>query len=216
MRGIILKPSLRGGRRRSNLQKEIVSKSLIFFSIIYIIVITSCHNDYVPKKREFEQIDLPPKSYHIYNKDLPYSFEVHDSAIVEEDHSSGAEPYWINIRYPDMRASLHLSYKTIGSKNTLQELVRDTRTLTWKHDVVASGIEEYDIQGADSNTTGLRYEVSGKAATAFQFFLTDSKKHFLRGALYFDTHTEPDSVAPVFNFLHEDAMRLIGSLRWKD
>ncbi len=169
----------------------------------------------MPKKREFEQIDLPPKSYHTYNKNLPYSFDIHDSAIVEEDHSRGAEPYWITIHYPDMRASLHLSYKTIDAKNTLQGLVHDTRMLTYKHDVVASNIEEYDIQAADSNTTGLRYEVSGKAATAFQFFLTDSKKHFIRGALYFEAHTEPDSIAPVFNFLHDDAMRLIQTLRWK-
>ncbi len=216
MRSIIAKTSLRGGHRRSNLWKGILSKSIILFSIIYIIVITSCHNDYVPKKREFEQIDLPKKSYHIYNKELPYSFDIPDYAVVEEDHSKGAEPYWINIHYPEMRASLHLSYKTIDKKNTLQNLVYDTRMLTYKHDMVATGIEEYDIQAADSNTKGLRYEVSGKAATAFQFFLTDSKKHFLRGALYFEAHTGPDSVAPVFNFLHEDAMRLIGSLRWRE
>ncbi|MDZ4757147.1 MAG: gliding motility lipoprotein GldD [Bacteroidota bacterium] len=192
-------------------------KSIIsFFSILYIIVITSCHNDYVPKKREFEQIDLPVKSYHTYNKEIPYSFEIPDYAIAQEDHSNGAEPYWVNIRYPEMNATLHLSYKTISPKNTLQGLVHDTRMLSWKHESVASNIEEYEIQGADSNTTGLRYEVSGKAATAFQFFLTDNKKHFLRGALYFDSHTEPDSVAPVFNFLHEDAMKLIGSLRWRE
>jgi len=135
---------------------------------------------------------------------------------VEEDRSKGAEPYWITIHYPEMRASLHLSYKNIDKKNTLQNLVHDTRMLTYKHDMVATGIEEYDIQAADSNTIGLRYEVSGKAATAFQFFLTDSKKHFLRGALYFEAHTEPDSVAPVFNFLHDDAMRLIQTLKWRD
>lgn len=70
----------------------------------------------MPKKREFEQIDLPKKSYHIYNKELPYSFDIPDYAVVEEDRSKGAEPYWINIHYPEMRASLHLSYKTIDKK----------------------------------------------------------------------------------------------------
>ena len=215
MRSIIAKTSLRGGHRRSNLWKGILSKSIILFSIIYIIVITSCHNDYVPKKREFEQIDLPKKSYHIYNKELPYSFDIPDYAVVEEDHSKGAEPYWINIHYPEMRASLHLSYKTIDKKNTLQNLVYDTRMLTYKHDMVATGIEEYDIQAADSNTKGLRYEVSGKAATAFQFFLTDTNRHFIRGALYFYSQPNADSMSPVLSFVKADLQQMIKTFEWK-
>ena len=88
----------------------------IFLGILFMIA-TSCHNDYVPKKRDFEQIDLPAKKYHIYDKNLPYIFDISDNAVAEKDNSNGAEPYWLNIRYPEMHATLHLSYKTIDKKS---------------------------------------------------------------------------------------------------
>jgi gliding motility-associated lipoprotein GldD len=57
--------------------------------------------------------------------------------------------------------------------------------------------------------------VEGNAATARQFYLTDSSRHFLRGALYFDTAPNSDSLAVVNDFLQEDMLHLIQTLRWK-
>jgi gliding motility-associated lipoprotein GldD len=52
-------------------------------------------------------------------------------------------------------------------------------------------------------------------ATSFQFYTTDSTKHFLRGAVYVKTATANDSLAPIIHFLKQDAIHLIQTLEWK-
>jgi gliding motility-associated lipoprotein GldD len=63
---------------------------------------------------------------------------------------------------------------------------------------------------------GIYYEVGGNAASALQFFVTDSIKHFLRGSLYFYNTPNADSIAPVLNFIKPDVMELIKTLKWQD
>ena len=57
--------------------------------------------------------------------------------------------------------------------------------------------------------------MGGNAATASQFYLTDSVHHFLRGALYFDAAPNEDSLKPVNDFLLEDVRHMINSFKWK-
>jgi hypothetical protein len=45
--------------------------------------------------------------------------------------------------------------------------------------------------------------------------VTDSVKHFLRGALYFDASPNEDSLGVVNNFLQDDMKHLINTFRWK-
>jgi gliding motility-associated lipoprotein GldD len=65
------------------------------------------------------------------------------------------------------------------------------------------------------NVHGMYFKVEGNVATASQFFLTDSTKNFLRGALYFDATPNEDSLQPVNRFLVEDMKHLISTFRWK-
>jgi hypothetical protein len=53
-------------------------------------------------------------------------------------------------------------------------------------------------------------------ATSLQFFTTDSSKHFLRGAIYVKTATQNDSLAPIIQYLKQDAIHLVQTLRWQD
>jgi gliding motility-associated lipoprotein GldD len=62
---------------------------------------------------------------------------------------------------------------------------------------------------------GLYYSLEGNTATANQFYLTDSAKHFLRGALYFNAASNADSLAIVNDFLKKDLLHLINTLKWK-
>jgi gliding motility-associated lipoprotein GldD len=63
--------------------------------------------------------------------------------------------------------------------------------------------------------SGLFYDVGGNAASAKQFYCTDSVHHFLRGALYFDATPNADSLAPVHKFLQEDMWHLVETLKWR-
>jgi gliding motility-associated lipoprotein GldD len=59
------------------------------------------------------------------------------------------------------------------------------------------------------------FKVGGNAATATQFYLTDSVRHFLRGALYFDATPNEDSLKPVNAFLLEDLQHMVNTFKWK-
>jgi gliding motility-associated lipoprotein GldD len=68
---------------------------------------------------------------------------------------------------------------------------------------------------SDGRKAGL-IELNGEVATSLQFFTTDSSKHFLRGAIYVKTATQNDSLAPIIQFLKQDAIHLVQTLRWQD
>jgi hypothetical protein len=45
--------------------------------------------------------------------------------------------------------------------------------------------------------------------------MTDSSRHFLRGALYFNTRVNNDSLAPAIEYMKKDIMHLINTMDWK-
>ena len=59
-------------------------------------------------------------------------------------------------------------------------------------------------------------ELSGQVPSQVQFYTTDMAQHFLRGALYFNTATQNDYLAPVIAFIKEDIIHMIQTLEWKD
>jgi gliding motility-associated lipoprotein GldD len=58
--------------------------------------------------------------------------------------------------------------------------------------------------------------LSGEVPSQFQFYITDSTRHFLRGALYFPTATKNDSLAPIINYIKQDMIHLLNTTRWKE
>jgi len=60
------------------------------------------------------------------------------------------------------------------------------------------------------------FSVGGDVATSYQFYLTDSTKNFLRGALYFDATPNADSLGIVNDFLLQDMKHLINTFKWRN
>ena len=101
------------------------------------------------------------------------------------------------------------------AKYKFDSLVNDAFTMSYKqHTTRASGIQSQPFQ-TPNKVGGVYFTLKGNAATANQFFATDSTKHFLRGALYFNATPNEDSLRPVNNFLKADMEHLINTLRWK-
>jgi gliding motility-associated lipoprotein GldD len=86
--------------------------------------------------------------------------------------------------------------------------------MTNKHTVKATYIDEQPIHRSADRVHGVIFNVEGPAASSYQFFLTDSTKNFVRGALYFNTVARPDSLAPVVKFMREDLNRMVTTLKW--
>jgi gliding motility-associated lipoprotein GldD len=53
------------------------------------------------------------------------------------------------------------------------------------------------------------------AASPYQFYLTDSTTHWLRGSLYFDAIPNNDSLAPVIDFVKTDIQHIFETMHWK-
>ena len=123
-------------------------------------------------------------------------------------------PWWINVDIPGLNGKIYLSYKVVGRQNNLNKLIDDAFKLTYKHTYKASSIDEEEIR-TPNRVYGLLYDVGGNAASAKQFYVTDSGSHFLRGALYFYAAPNADSLAPVHKFLQEDIWHLVNTLKWK-
>jgi hypothetical protein len=86
--------------------------------------------------------------------------------------------------------------------------------MTYKHAYKATSIDDSAIR-TPNGISGIFFNVGGNAATAKQFFLTDTTRHFLRGALYFNTTPNEDSLRIVNDFLVADMLHFINTFKWQ-
>lgn len=222
-------------------KKYIIHTPAFTFTLFIAIVVvyltaSSCNSTYTSKKRGYYKVDFPERKYVKFeNNGYPYSFEYPAYAQIIKDStffdSNPENPFWINIDFPQFGARIFLSYKIIGGTaiykvkqangtysdsagvNIFDKMVNDAFKLTNKNESVASSIKDSLIQ-TSNGVTGVFFRVGGNAATARQFFLSDTTKNFFRGALYFDVTPNADSLRPVLDFLQKDIDHLIGSFKW--
>ena len=172
----------------------------------------SCKDEtFTPKPRGYFRIGLPEHRYIRFDPaDCPFRFNIPAGAIAMRD--SGAGPCWYYIVVPEFNAQLYLTYKAI--RDDFSQYLQDTHELVYKHTSRASSIDE-EVISFRPGVAGVVYQLGGEAASATQFFVTDSTRHFLRGALYFNTAPNADSLAPVQEFIRQDIMEMLKSLEWK-
>jgi gliding motility-associated lipoprotein GldD len=185
------------------------------YILIIVLSVQACTSDFMPKPLGYNRIVLPEHEYIALPDSFPYSFEYSRFARVLKDSSWIAERYWIDIYYPSFEASLQISYKPImNDVELLKEYLATAYKLTSKHQVKAYAIDEAIMKTATGKTAVLA-QLSGEVPSQYQFFSTDSTTHFLRGALYFNTATQNDSLAPVISYMRNDIMHLLNTLEWK-
>ncbi len=195
-----------------NLFVTICSKCWIW--LVMVMGIGSCQSDYLPRPKGYNRIDLPEPAYNQLAMELPYTFEHSQYASIEPDSFSLDEKDWINLNYRGFEAKVHLTYKPIdGNRENLKAYLSDAMSLTSKHQIKAYGIDELLVRTPEGYT-GLVAELVGDVPTQFQFFVTDSTQHFLRGALYFNTAVKNDSLAPIIEYIKSDIIHLINTLEF--
>jgi gliding motility-associated lipoprotein GldD len=194
-----------------------IKYSILFVS--FVVALFACNSDYIIKPRGYYKIELPQKKYVAFNQPgYPYSFEYPVYGKVSQDSSffedKPENPYWINIDFPQLNGRIHISYKDVRTNN-FDSLVNDSYTLAYKqHTNVATAIKPEPFT-TPTGVEGVYFNLKGNTATANQFFITDTIKHFLRGALYFDATPNEDSLRPVNEFLKKDLEHLINTIQWK-
>lgn len=173
-----------------------------------------CNNDYQPKPYGYVRIALSDHHY-ISCDTVPFmTFRYSDLAKVVVDPMHQNIEDFLNIEYPQYRATIHLSYKSVT--NNFDNLTEDARAMALKHIQKADAIQQTLIEDDANNVYGIVYDIAGSAvASPCQFFITDTTKHFLRGALYFNLVPNNDSLTPVIEYIRKDIDTLINTLQWK-
>ncbi|MFM2439105.1 MAG: hypothetical protein RLZ16_102, partial [Bacteroidota bacterium] len=147
----------------------------------------------------------------------PYTFEYPTYAQINKEVNyfgvSKKEDAWLNINFPGQNATIYISYRKVQPQQ-FDTLVRDAYTFVNNHNNKASFISD-SVFTTVNGVNGVFFHIGGDVATTYQFFLSDSARHFFRGALYFNTIPNEDSLAPINDFLFKDLTQLVNSFRWK-
>ena len=197
-----------------------MNHNILIYCFSIGLFLTACGHDYTPKPSGYFQPDLPEHVYEKYDNPVcPCTFEIPVYSVVEQEKHFFDEqpehPCWLNLNFKGFNAILFLSYRNIKSRADFEKVIADTYKMTFKHSQKADFIDEELIENPQNNTFGYQFDVGGDAASSTQFFLTDSLNHYIRGALYFNSAPNIDSVLPALTFLKKYIEHLIYSLQWK-
>jgi len=187
----------------------------IFVIILASYSFTFCSKNYQPKPIGYNRLIFPDHEYISSPDTLPYRFEYSKHSKFNKDTSWIRDNRWVEIYYPELKATIHITYKSIHhSGKLLKDLFKDSQTLTAKHQIKAYAIEEIIVK-TPSGKTAFIAEIDGEVPSQFQFTVTDSTKNFLRGAVYFYLKVHNDSLKPAIDYVKVDAMHLINTLSWR-
>lgn len=195
-------------------------KFLIFLFLFASLF--SCSSDgpvLSPKPRAYPRIHFPERGIKSFNESYcPFNFKYAKyNNLIKDTLFFGDKPEnecWFDLHCPSLNSYLHCSYYPIDKVNTFDKLVTDAFVLSNKHNIKANYIDEIPIN-KPGKVHGYVFDLDGSVASPFQFYLTDSTDHFLRGSLYIRAKARPDSLAPVFDFLKKDIMEMINTFEWQ-
>lgn len=191
-------------------------KVSLFIGLLGLLFIASCGDgdeDYIyyPKPISGSKIVFPEKEYKNYKSICNYSFDIPVYSNMQLDtikqNCNG------NLKFENFNAELFITYIKVDTN--LMYNIEYSRKLAYDHSIKADAIEEAVIKNAENKTYGIQYKIKGNAASNYQFYVTDSTNHFLRGALYFNTAPNYDSLKPTLDFMMEDFDHMLKTINWE-
>lgn len=191
-----------------------IAKFVFLIAVGSLLILIGCTQDEVPRTKAYQRFYFPKKSYRTYRSECGFGFEMPTYAQIDTKDSFRQQKLddgacWMNLSFPEWNGKIHLSYKYFENTDELTKLLEDSYRLTSKHMVKASYIRDSIID--EPNLKGLVYSVGGNAASEKQFVLTDYKNKFIRGALYFHSSPNYDSMRPVCEFIDQDIYHMIST-----
>jgi len=178
-----------------------------------VMALSACGKVATPRPYGYYRITLPDTSYLPFENQFPkypYTFALSQNAVIQPRTD---EPYWINIFYPALNATIHCSYKPV--KHNLRELTNDALEFVYRNASFANSIPERDYTHPEAEVYGVLFDLEGNTASSCQFFVTDSTHHFFRASVYCNCQPNADSLAPVYNYLRTDVIKMVETFQWK-
>ena len=194
------------------IKNRIRNLEFLIFNLVWITCV-ACNHVSTPKPYGYYRITTPDTAYVPFSSQYPaypYDFALSSNAQVQV---RSEEPYWINIWYPALDATIHCSYKPV--QRNLRELTNDALEFVYRNASYATSIPERGYAHPEADVYGVLFDLEGNTASSCQFFVTDSTRHFFRASVYCNCQPNADSLAPVYNYLRTDIIRMVETFAWK-
>lgn len=184
-----------------------------------LLACVACGNVATPRPYGYYRISVPDTAYMPFSPSLgegtgeafPYTFALSRNAVVKP-RLDVDEPYWVNLCYPSLNATVHCSYKPVH--NNLRELTNDALEFVYRNASFANAIPEQDYAHPEARVYGVLFDLEGNTASSCQFFVTDSVRHFFRASVYCNCPPNADSLAPVYDYLRTDVIKMVETFQW--
>lgn len=187
---------------------------ITFFTILVLLTSACSEPNPVPKPSTFLRTDFPKHSYHNYQSPQNFQFRLAD-IFMPKSFEQGQQNYSVQeIDLGPLNGSLFLYYLRLTSPDSLSEIINFSNDKVDEHKIMADKIDFEQIIEPSKKVYGTFFELKGNVATNFQFYLTDSSQHFLRGEVLLNCRPNYDSLRPALNYLKTDLQTLIKSFRW--
>ena len=183
------------------------NRLLCLFALAVLMGCDSDEVDYIPKPRGYLRLDFPEREYVNYATKCGYGFEIPKYFSVREKDNCNHD-----IVIDRFNASIFLTYIPVDTNLAMN--IEYSQKLVYDHSIKADEIQEGMVMLPEQDVYGMKYNIVGNAASPYQFYVTDSVNHFLRGALYFNVAPNYDSLKPSLDYIVKDIDQMIESVYW--
>ena len=185
-------------------------KRLLALLLFFSLTIFSCQEEiYYPKPKAKLRLLYPKATYKTIQLDnCPYEFKINTLAKVERIKDCN-----ITLNYPNMDLAIDLTYIPLHSKMNLSQAIAGVNKIATEHIKRGDGYLQHPFESEEN--IGMVIEVKGNVASNAQFYVSDKKKHFLSGSIFFKHKPAIDSLLPAVNYLHNDIKTIIETVKWK-
>lgn len=195
-----------------------------FFKVIlYIIsIITlsySCDKPpQMPKPSTYLRLELIEPDYVALNdNEYPFTFAYPHYATIQKLDSKDKNIKWFNLDFEKYNFVVNVSCIPLLADTSLRASVNDCYTFLKRHEKISGGIIEQEYANKDKKIYGTTFEIKGKdVVSPYQFYLTDSTKHFIRFSLNNKQIPNNDSNQVVINQIKQDLNNIINTFEWKN
>ena len=201
-------------------KNRILNFEFLILNSFLLLLCVSCSNVSTPRPYGYYRIATPDTAYTDFQSStppsggrgaFPYTFALSRNAVAQPREKEN-EHYWIDLYYPALDATIHCSYKPVH--NNLRELTNDALEFVYRNASFATAIPERDYMHPEANVYGVLFDLEGNTASSCQFFVTDSVHHFFRASVYCNCPPNADSLAPVYQYLRKDVIKMVETFEW--
>jgi gliding motility-associated lipoprotein GldD len=176
----------------------------------------SCKNDQpIPKPPTYLRSELPKHTYRFVSNECPYELKLaeiynYKPCIFEKSNFCMQQ-----IDLGPLNGSLFLYYINFPSKDSLPSIINYANDKVDEHKIKADKIDFRQLIDKKKRVYGTFFELKGNVATNFQFYLTDSLNHFVRGEVLLNCRPNYDSLRPTLEYLKHDLLELVNNFKWE-